>query len=125
MTSHERLEAELRNALRCEEAPPHFAEHVLARASRQSAPAGLWNRLLSAVPAPALRFATAAVLLLATLGSLVEYRHHQQELREGAAAKQQLLLALRITGTKLQYVQAKVSEAGAQRFGSEHDRGER
>jgi hypothetical protein len=124
MTPHQRLEEELRNALRRQDAPPNFAERVLARVEEQSARAGLWQRLVHVMQFPALRFATAAVLFMAILGGSMEYRHYRQEKRAGEAAKEQLMLALRITGTKLQYVQAKVNERGSQQFEAEHDRGE-
>ncbi len=122
MTPQERLEQELRSALHRDDAPEGFAERVLARANAQASRPGLWERIVQSVHLPALRFATAAVLVIAAVGGSVEYRHYQQQKREGEQAKQQLLLALRITGSKLQYVQAKVNET--QQLGAEQDRGE-
>lgn len=122
MTPQERLEQELRNALRRQDAPPDFTERVLAQASRRPSQPGLWQRITTAMQLPSLRFATAAVLVVAAVGGSVEYRHYQQHKREGEQARQQLMLALRITGSKLQYVQAKVNET--QQLGAERDRGE-
>ncbi len=124
MTPYDRFDEELRSALRREDAPPNFAERVLARTAQQTAPPTLWDRILRATQLPALRFAAAALLCVAVVGGSLEYRHREQEKRAGEAAKQQLMLALRITGAKLQYVQAKVNQTGSQQFGPEQDRGE-
>jgi hypothetical protein len=91
------LEDELRSALRRQEPSPDFTERVLARVSaapvrsrpRVSQP---WFRWLAAV---------AAALLLAA-GSL-EYRHYR-----GERAKEQVLLAVRIAGSKLNKAQRRV-----------------
>ena len=84
------FEDDLRAALRREEPPPDFAARVIARtrpAPRRSA----W-------------VAAIAACLLAGLGSF-EYQQY-----EGRKAKRELLLALHITGIKLNIAQQKVIE---------------
>jgi hypothetical protein len=119
MTPHERMEEELRQALRRQDAPEGFAERVLTRAIHEPAH-GLWSRFVRVMHTPALRFATAAVLCVAVVGGSLEYRRYRQDKRAGEAAKQQLMLALRITGSKLHYVQAKVN-GSTQQFGPEQE----
>ncbi len=48
------------------------------------------------------------------LGGL-EYQHERRVRAQGKHAKQQLMLALRITGSKLQVAQEKVLELSAER----------
>ncbi len=105
-----RLEDALRDALRREPAPEGFAERVLRAAENPSAvrvdSGGLWARLGAAFRAPRIRWAaalTAAALMVAT----VEVRE-RRERAEGERAKQQLMLALRITGGKLALAKAGV-----------------
>lgn len=114
MRSHERLEDELREALRREEAPAGFAERVLANARVAAVRDAWWRKWISTGNVRALRYATAVVLLIAAVGGTVEYRRYEEEQRQGELAKQQLMLALRIAGRKLQYAQAKVNRAGAE-----------
>jgi hypothetical protein len=116
MTPHERLERELRMALQREEAPPDLADRILARVNERDMSASMWLCVVHAFHLPAMKFATAATLCIALVGGSLEYRHRQQEIREGEAAKQQLMLALRITGSKLQYVENKVKETSSQQF---------
>ena len=94
-----RLDDELRAALGREEPPSGFAERLLARAEEERARS--WWSL------PRLRWAAglAACLLLAG-GGLVE-RERRVRVR-GELAKQQVMLALGITGSKLQFVKEKI-----------------
>ncbi len=94
-----RLEDELRIALRRENPGEEFTRRVLAaahvEASRRSAP---WiSRWLAAA---------AACALLAAGG--LEYRAYERSRAEGQAAKQQLMIAMRIAGSKLRVAQQKV-----------------
>jgi hypothetical protein len=91
------LEDELRSALRRQAPSPDFADRVLARVA--AAPV----RRTPRVSQPWVRWvaAMAAALLLAA-GSL-EYRHYR-----GERAKDQVLLAVRIAGSKLNKAQKKV-----------------
>ncbi|MGD0362274.1 MAG: hypothetical protein ABSC93_15470 [Bryobacteraceae bacterium] len=88
------LEDELRSAFKRREPSPDFTERVLARVA--AAPG-------RREPRPWIRWAVpiAAALLLAA-GSL-EYRHYQ-----GERAKTQVMLAVRIAGSKLNKAQKKV-----------------
>src|SRR5206468_7135580 len=86
------FENELRAALRRKQPPDGFALRV-ARASVKTAP---WRTGWIAG-------AIAACLLLST--GAFEYRQYQ-----GRKAKQQLLLALEITGSKLNLAEQKISD---------------
>ncbi len=99
-----RLEDELKNALRREEPPAGFAERVLTRAA---APKRRWS-FTGLFGTRGVRWALAGALTLVLAGAGLEYRQHEEERARGEAARAQLMLALRITGTKLQFAQAKV-----------------
>lgn len=116
MTPHDAMDEELRQALRREEAPAGFAERVLAGVRQRQAmePATPWWRRWMRVHVVALRYATTLILMMAVAIGAWEYRRYEQERREGEAARQQVLLALRIASRKLQYAHTKVSEAGRQ-----------
>ncbi len=101
-----RLENELRNAMKREEAPEGFADRVLARAAKTK---------MYGIPIftrPVFRWALvgAMCMLLAVAG--VEYRQAKREQARGEAAKAQLMLALRITADKLRLAQEKVQHLG-------------
>jgi hypothetical protein len=91
------FEDELKSALRRKEPSPDFAERLLARVA--AAPV----RRVSRVSQPGMRWvaAIAAALLLAAGG--LEYRHYR-----GEQAKEQVLLAVRIAGSKLAKAQKRV-----------------
>jgi hypothetical protein len=103
------FEEELRQALQRQEPPSDFTVRVLARCAEEDAKTrnSSWRTLWSA-PAWQLGMATAAVLLMLAGGTV--YERHEHEVR-GLAAKRQLLLAMRIAGTKLQQVQQRVKES--------------
>jgi predicted lipid-binding transport protein (Tim44 family) len=92
------FEDELRSALQRREPSPDFTDRVLARVAaapvrRAAQPwQQLWVRWVGGM---------AAALLLTTGG--LEYRHY-----EGERAKDQVLLAMRIAGSKLNKAQRKV-----------------
>jgi hypothetical protein len=105
-----RFEDELRMALRREEPPEGFAERVMARIqSRDSvrAASGPWGGLLAAFRAPRLRWATACAAAVLLAGGM-EYRSQKLERAEGERASRQVMLALRITGSKLRLAQSLV-----------------
>ena len=125
--SEDGLEQKLRAGLRPRMAPEGFADRVLARleASEGSADA---TRNATAQPRSAAvvhsrllhhqasRWAVAAALLMAvTLGGLLQHERtrervsQQQQRIAGEHARQQVLLALRITSTTLQAVRSKVA----------------
>ncbi len=102
-----RLEDELRSALRRENPGPDFTARVLARAAAQPAPRPKWWQ---AFTMPRLRWAMAGALACAIAVAGIEYRHQQIERAQGEQAKRQLVLALRIAGSKLRMAQTKVIE---------------
>lgn len=112
------LEQELRRALQHKQPSSGFVARVLANLpeERRSPWAG-WLHV------PVLRWATAAILFVVIGSGAVAYYHHQQELARGRAAKQQLMLALRITGAKLQLAQQRVHAIGSdqERAGSSQE----
>ncbi len=103
-----RLEDELRNALRRENPPEDFAAKVLARAAEQAWARRPWWP--AGFELPRLRWAAAAVLCLILAVAGLEYWNARTERTRGEKAKAQLMLALRITGSKLQLAQHKVQE---------------
>jgi hypothetical protein len=97
------FEEQLRTALRREEPDANFSTSVLARLAEETDHRAWWR-----LPLPQLRFAIAMALLVAVLG-LGLYRHEQQRRRaEGQAARQQVMIALRIAGAKIHLAQTKV-----------------
>ena len=89
------LDHDLRNALRRVPAPEGFADRVLARVRNA-------ERRPAAASAPWWRAVAATFLLAAILGGwgaheMIERRREA----EGQRAREQVLLALRITGEKL------------------------
>jgi hypothetical protein len=90
------IEDNLRAALRREDPPPGFASRVLERMPPRRNHA--WQHW---------RWAAAAAVLVVFVFSGVEYRRAQQRMA-GERAKQQLMLALQITGSKVHVVQQKI-----------------
>jgi len=101
----------LREALRREAAPEGFAERVMAKVGREERQAtksdDLSHWLLAAFRRPQLRWATALAGVALAIGTM-EYRNEAEKRAEGERAKDQVMLALRITGGKLRLTQAAV-----------------
>ncbi len=106
-----KLEAAVRAALARKNPPLGFALRVEARIAEERKPeirrASQWAgwrwsgwRLES-------QFALAAALLLAIVLPLGWRLHHQAEVARGEAAKQQVMLALRITGMQLRSIEER------------------
>ena len=89
------FERDLRESMR-REPPPDFAEKVLAR-TRESEPRHSASPWLAA--------AAAAILMIGG-GIFVEQQRQQAK---DEKAKEQLMIALRITGSKLRNVQERLS----------------
>ena len=117
---------ELKHALRRQPAPEGFAERVLLGVERQrlererAVRRNAGNSLLTLFTRPLVRWAAAAVLavMVASVGGGIHYRrlqseNAQRERTEGEAAKQRLMLALRIAGSKLQLARSKVNQINA------------
>ena len=98
------FEHDLRKTLRRREPPPGFAGRVLARtreiderSERRSAWGWSWRWVMIA--------ATVAMLVV----GISLYQEHQRQL-QAEKSKEQLMLALRITGLKLHVMQEKLSQ---------------
>jgi|SRR5580765_892123 hypothetical protein len=93
------FERDLRESLRRREPPPGFAEKVLSmsRMSRESETRHTARPWLAAA---------AAVVLMIGGGIFVEQQRQQAE---DEKAKEQLMVALRLTGSKLRNIQERLS----------------
>jgi UDP-N-acetylmuramyl pentapeptide synthase len=89
-----RLDDELKNALRREEPPPGFAGRVMARVETKRPSRPWWAAAIA-----------AAVLLAAG----VEFEHQRRVRAEGEQARERVMLALQITGSKLQFIKEKIN----------------
>lgn len=98
------FERELREQLRIREAPEGFADRVMGRIPPQRPTRWFWQ--------PAWRWAVAAAIVAAMLAGGLEREHERR--REGERVREQVLLALRITGSTLRDVQQKVNAGGGQ-----------
>jgi hypothetical protein len=111
-----RMEDALKNALRRREAPEGFADRVLTRLAERSSATPMvlrhqpWLRLFAQ---PLVSWAAAAAVCAALVVGGIHYRNVQREHAEGEAAKQQLVLALRIAGSKLQLAKTRVQQVNA------------
>jgi hypothetical protein len=81
----------------------------------------LWLKIFDQPLAPAnlLRWATVTVLAAGLVVGGVHYRSVQRERTQGEAAKQRLLLALRIAGRKLQLAKARVDQINSGQVNSD------
>jgi hypothetical protein len=100
-----RLEDKLREAFKQEDPPSGFAERVLARSSEVERSS--WSFILAG---RGLRWGFVGLLCLALAVGGVGYHREQVKRAQSEAAKQQLLLALRIAGKQLQFVQSKINQ---------------
>lgn len=97
------FERELHEQLQVRSAPEGFADRVMARVPERPASHFGWLR----PGTPLWRWAVATVLVAsAVLGGI---EHDRQQRLAGERAREQVLLALRITGSTLRDVQEKVS----------------
>ena len=103
MRPHEQheLDEALGEAFRPVDPPPGFADRVVRRASRGPVRTSMGGR-------PWLGWAAAAVLVIAASGGLW-YRAGERRRMEGEEARRQVLLSLRIAGSKLNAVQMKIN----------------
>ena len=106
-----RLDDALRDALRREAPPEGFAERVMARIQAPQEAAGGWAKWLNAFRRPQLRWATALAAVALAVGT-AEVRSEMQRRAEGERARDQVMLALRITGWKLQMTREMVRRIG-------------
>jgi hypothetical protein len=100
-----RLDDALREALRREEPPEGFAGRVMARIEARKERGGAWGGLMAAFRGPRLRWAGAFAAAALAIGTTA---YQERQRAEGERAKTQVMLALRITGAKLEYARARV-----------------
>jgi hypothetical protein len=96
------FEKSLKEAMRRESPPEGFAERVLSRAGHDRINVRGWRRMRF------LMWASAALAVVVLLIGLTEYRRAQRI--RGERARQELLLALHIAGSKLRVVQNRLVE---------------
>ena len=99
------IETQLKDALRREPPPEGFAGRVMeriARDERQRRAPMRWR-------------AVAASVTLAAVVAGWGAHEHAQRVAEGERARDQVLLALRIAGSKVKYAQEQVKEIGESR----------
>jgi hypothetical protein len=85
------FEQQLKQALARKDAPAGFAERVAAKTRRHAMPRWMAT--------------AAAVVVLASGAGMWRYR-------EGVRAKEQVMLAMRVTAEQLNQIQVRVREAG-------------
>jgi hypothetical protein len=106
------FEEELKQALKRQEPAGDFTARVLARCAKEDAKtqSGFWHSFWAT---PAWRLGAVAAALVVVAGGTAYEQHENEVKREvrGMEAKRQLLLAMRIAGTKLQEVQQRVKES--------------
>lgn len=102
------FDQELKQALRRCEPSDGFADRILARLEEQR-PQTAYRPKVRLPPWPVLKWAVAGVVII-SIGIGVGYRVHEQEIEKAnaLAAKQQVMLALRITSSKLRVAKQKV-----------------
>jgi hypothetical protein len=112
-----RLEQELKTALQQVEPPEGFADRVLARAAaaeRPKASGAGWGWWQGLVHPRGLRWGLTGALCAMIAGGGAVYKYEQDRRAAGEAAKEQLMLALRVTASKLQLAESKVREINSQ-----------
>ncbi|MGH9736079.1 MAG: hypothetical protein ACRD8A_15990 [Candidatus Acidiferrales bacterium] len=96
----DKLEQELKKAFRRTDPPAGFAERVLARAAKEEPKRVRERRRFQWFGMSGLRLAVTCALCLIVGASGLMYQHQRH--KEGEQAKEQLMLALRITSSKLE-----------------------
>jgi hypothetical protein len=106
------LEDDLKVALKRKEPPAGFAEQVLARlAAPAQAKPSWWRELAVVFQPPRLQWVAVSVIASILIPmAAVEYRSQRRARAEGEMAKERLVLAVRIAGSKLHRVQQRVRD---------------
>ena len=108
----QRHEDLLRKALLHENPSVGFAQRVIARASQsvatnESSRNHSWHSIFFR---PVVRWGAISAVGMSLIVGAVRYREVRRERAQGEAAKQQLMLALHIAGSKLHLAKVKVNE---------------
>ena len=104
------LEEDLKAALRRVEAPPDFTARVLERLAAPEAPKrNWWAELALLLRPPRLQWVALSVIAGVVI-PIAGIHEREQRRMEGEMAKQQLVFAVRLAGSKLHHVQKKVFE---------------
>jgi hypothetical protein len=107
------LEDDLKMALQRTEPSEDFVNRVLARVNQPTPEPGWWERLTVLLRPPRLQWVVACVILSIMIPvASVQYRKQQRMRAEGEEAKEQLMFAVRVAGSRLHRVQQKVLEMG-------------
>ena len=108
------LEDDLKIALQRTEPSEDFVDRVLARVNQPPPPEPKWwERLSVLLRPPRVQWMAASVVLSVMIPvALVQYHKEQRMRAEGEKAKEQLMFAVRVAGSKLHHVQQKVLEMG-------------
>jgi len=109
-----RMDDALKHALQRQEVPDGFTGRVLARVAAGDSPRRPVSRepWLGFFTQPLVRWAALAAVAVAMVLGVKLYNDHRERV-EGEAAKQRLMLALRVAGSKLQLAKAKINEMNA------------
>ena len=110
--NQDRMDEALKRALKRQEAPDGFADRVMARVAVQNQQPVRRDSWLSLFTQPIARWAALAAFATAMILGVHVYGVHRDQAR-GEAAKQRLMLALHVAGSKLQLAKAKVNEMNA------------
>jgi hypothetical protein len=104
------FEDALKHALHRQDAPEDFTQRVMARVTAQESPQQpARDSWLTLFTQPFVRWAALAAVAAAMILGVHIYTV-RRERAQGEAAKQRLMLALRVAGSKLQLAKAKVNE---------------
>lgn len=108
-----KLEPELKKALQPVEPPEGFAERLMARVAageREKSGRGWSSWWAGLFESRGLRWALTGALCISIAAGGVFYRHEQDRRAAGEQAKEKLMLALRLTASKLQLAQSEVRQ---------------
>ena len=102
------IESQLKDVFRRTAPPPGFASRVLARIEADRAGASLRRRWMT-------RALAAAALMAAMIGGWAVHLTERRRAEQGEHARQQVLVAMRIVGSKVAYAQREVRALGSRR----------
>jgi hypothetical protein len=119
------IDDELKNALRRHHPPEGFADRVLARAAQESSTppeAPTRNAWVNIFTQPLLRWTAASAVCMVLVVCGIHYRNVQRERAAGEAAKERLILALRIAGSKLHLAQTKIQQMNSDQTDNQQEK---